>query len=377
MIIGFSDISPTGARGSTRIPPVSNAPVDGFVNVRSGEFNGNRAESPNKSVSPSNFDQTTPRAISDMPAPSPIETRSASTWADPGPLSKSPFNHTFPGSFSPVADQGVGLRSLSAFSFPSKSVSQPVSFLRNSIDTPGQPHDSSDFRMDEIHAAGSASNDDHRNSGPAVSDSNDLLQGIPNTGGISTLMLGSHAAPVIRSNVASSPTQDDSLLGPTHEMQRMVHGDYQQDAGSIAAKGNDQDAKDSSMAQIKWQAYLTRVTDNYGLDCGHPDRDLALNNDHEAIDINSALDGGHSCGPNDETVSSPGSDRQRTDYSGYYASPVPINIPRSLSPLPRTLLENPINLMYFHHFLNHTSRMLVPHDCDDNPFMSVLPSSKC
>jgi hypothetical protein len=32
--------------------------------------------------------------------------------------------------------------------------------------------------------------------------------------------------------------------------------------------------------------------------------------------------------------------------------------------------------LYFHHFLNHTARMLVPHNCDNNPFISVLPSSE-
>jgi hypothetical protein len=133
-------------------------------------------------------------------------------------------------------------------------------------------------------------------------------------------------------------------------------------------------------AQSKWQAYLTSVTDNYGLDSGRPDQDLALNNDHAAIDINSAVDKVSSQGRHGGS-SSPTSIHglpgvQKPDFSGYYASPVPVNIPRYLSPLPSSLLKNPINLLYFHHFLNHTSKMLVPHDCDNNPFVSVLPSSK-
>ena len=60
---------------------------------------------------------------------------------------------------------------------------------------------------------------------------------------------------------------------------------------------------------------------------------------------------------------------------GYYASPVPIKIPHALEPLPPLLLENKMNLLYFHHFLNHTARILVPHDCEQNPFRFVLPES--
>jgi len=58
---------------------------------------------------------------------------------------------------------------------------------------------------------------------------------------------------------------------------------------------------------------------------------------------------------------------------GYYSKPVPVKIPRSLEPLPAPLLENRMNLLYFHHFLNHTARILVPHDCSENPFRSILP----
>lgn len=34
-----------------------------------------------------------------------------------------------------------------------------------------------------------------------------------------------------------------------------------------------------------------------------------------------------------------------------------------------------MNLLYFHHFLNHTARILVPHDCERNPFRLILPES--
>lgn len=35
-----------------------------------------------------------------------------------------------------------------------------------------------------------------------------------------------------------------------------------------------------------------------------------------------------------------------------------------------------MNMLYFHHFLNHTARILVPHDCSENPFKSILPQSR-
>jgi hypothetical protein len=59
--------------------------------------------------------------------------------------------------------------------------------------------------------------------------------------------------------------------------------------------------------------------------------------------------------------------------TGYYAEPVLIHIPRALEPLPAELMDNQMNLLYFHHFINHTGRILVPHDCPENPFRSVLP----
>lgn len=140
---------------------------------------------------------------------------------------------------------------------------------------------------------------------------------------------------------------------------------------------------DLSTSEKRWHAYLNSVTDNYGLDCGRPDLDLNKNDDHSALDVNHALgliNSQRKSGRNVESMeqqvnpvlgpcSQPVSDT-------YYAFPVSVDVPRYLSPLPMALLENPINLMYFHHFINHTARMLVPHDCEDNPFVSVLPSSK-
>ncbi|KAK5943651.1 hypothetical protein PMZ80_004659 [Knufia obscura] len=122
-------------------------------------------------------------------------------------------------------------------------------------------------------------------------------------------------------------------------------------------------------------------TETYGHDRGLPDWDLGRNNDTMAIN------GGNT--PSDHSdfeswlndtdlgipefgFSLPSKD-QAFNPGGYYASPVPIKIPKKLEPLPKTLTDNPMNLLYFHHFLNHTARILVPHDCPENPFKTILP----
>lgn len=66
----------------------------------------------------------------------------------------------------------------------------------------------------------------------------------------------------------------------------------------------------------------------------------------------------------------------KIDFDDYYKTPVRIDIPISLIPLPSQLSSNPMNLLYFHHFLNHTARILTPHDCPANPYRTVLPRSK-
>lgn len=127
----------------------------------------------------------------------------------------------------------------------------------------------------------------------------------------------------------------------------------------------------------------------YGTDRGFPDIDWPNNND--AIALNGLT-------PSLSTVGlyyPEGEDRVEGLYvppefgfglhadnvakggGGYYAKPVTVAIPRSLGTLPSELAENPMNLLYFHHFLNHTARILVPHDCSENPFKNILPQSMC
>jgi hypothetical protein len=106
---------------------------------------------------------------------------------------------------------------------------------------------------------------------------------------------------------------------------------------------------------------------HYGYDCGRRDLDLGKNDDFAAVQRAISLD--HSSMPDSSRLAA-------FTKGGYYARPVPITISRVLTPLPSVLLGNSVNLMYFHHFLNHTARVLVPDDCPNNPLATVLPASR-
>lgn len=127
---------------------------------------------------------------------------------------------------------------------------------------------------------------------------------------------------------------------------------------------------------------LSEVMTFYGVDLGFPDLDLHRNDDHNAI-TGLRLGNGHVQdefrGPATEDdmnadEASSGKERRLTGPKAYYQRPVPVRIPRDLEPLPAKLRENPMNLLYFHHFMNHTARALVPHDDQQsNPYRHVLP----
>lgn len=379
-IIGFADATPASDAGTNReSDPTIHAPAGGSTNVQSAGL-----DSP--PVSPNTpalhmLDISKPQSgPQEVHLLSRTESRGLANWAEqspletptsPGSFAQYTLSHAFNCSYSPVADQGVGLRSLSAFAFHSNPVSQPLSFLRNSMDAPSHLSDPVAFHSqdeDRLPSQNEVGFRDRMNDGNFQ---DGRLESMSRSRGIDAMSLDSHDS---ERNTAASPSPDEvtrPLHRPRSESFRSFrHPDDRKESESAT--------KDSSLAQSKWQAYLASVTDNYGLDCGRPDRDLTRNNDHDAIDINAALDMIHSRGRSEESARSPAPrtalDMPESGYSGYYATPVPINIPRYLAPLPSTLLENPINLMYFHHFLNHTSRMLVPHDCDSNPFMTVLPA---
>lgn len=117
----------------------------------------------------------------------------------------------------------------------------------------------------------------------------------------------------------------------------------------------------------------------YGYDYGQPDLDIPRNDDKNAIAPQSPSstrtvrpDTAGASLPVGESAMRP----QAFERGGYYAHPVQIAIPPHLEPLPHYVTENPMNLLYFHHFLNHTARVLVPLDCVENPLRKVLPQSE-
>lgn len=128
---------------------------------------------------------------------------------------------------------------------------------------------------------------------------------------------------------------------------------------------------------------LSEVKTYYGVDPGFPDLDLGKNDDQNAI---IGLRPGSGQSPDDfkdvyadedATANSPeGTSKSKAAYErkGYYERPVPVRIPQDLEPLPAKLRDNPMNLLYFHHFMNHTANALVPHDDQQsNPYRHVLP----
>ena len=121
---------------------------------------------------------------------------------------------------------------------------------------------------------------------------------------------------------------------------------------------------------------MDEVSTTYGYDLGLPDFDTPRNRDHSAIAIFSPAVATTEL--NDDfpfAEAEPRTKDMAFGKGGYYAKPVQIRIPKSLEPLPPLLVENKMNLLYFHHFINHTARILVPHDCEKNPFRQILPES--
>lgn len=121
----------------------------------------------------------------------------------------------------------------------------------------------------------------------------------------------------------------------------------------------------------------------YGIDRGFQDFDLGKNDDMNAIGGSSPLFQGEFLDtpleePADYTWTEFGfgidtKDAEEAD-GGYYSQPVSIFIPQDLEPLPDRLKDNPMNLLYFHHFINNTARALVPYDDPHaNPFRTILP----
>jgi hypothetical protein len=131
------------------------------------------------------------------------------------------------------------------------------------------------------------------------------------------------------------------------------------------SRQNSGGSRDPHSIEFRISAYYR----SYGYDTGQPDRDVDHNDDLNAIVGSPAIA---------QSSSFDKSERETQTFAldNYYENPVQINIPKSLEPLPEQLQSNPMNMLYFHHFINHVARILTPHDCPANPYRTVIPKSK-
>ncbi|KAG8525364.1 uncharacterized protein KY384_009008 [Bacidia gigantensis] len=119
----------------------------------------------------------------------------------------------------------------------------------------------------------------------------------------------------------------------------------------------------------------------YGLDPGYPDFDLGSNNDAQALnDITPSINARPLFSPRNSGSNRAPSDLNQENSKAFYRSPISVRIPEDFEQLPPILRKHPMNLLYFHHFINYTARILVPHDCsvalkDNNLLRLVLAYS--
>jgi len=123
-----------------------------------------------------------------------------------------------------------------------------------------------------------------------------------------------------------------------------------------------------------------------GIDRGLPDLDIPKNDDQNALAAESPAILSQASFP--DMTFNPSDDNQDwlhaefgfglttmdSNPAGIYME---VRIPWSLTPLPTRLKTNPMDLLYFHHFIANVARILVPHDCSENPFRIILPQSRC
>ena len=114
----------------------------------------------------------------------------------------------------------------------------------------------------------------------------------------------------------------------------------------------------------------------YGIDRGLPDRDIPDNNDAHILDVVTPTFYNAEFGDSEGDVATEFGFGLSSNKVASYENDLHVRIAKSLHPLPTILHANPMNLMYFHFFIERTARILVPHDCPANPFKVILPQSK-
>ncbi|KAL1852244.1 hypothetical protein Plec18167_006057 [Paecilomyces lecythidis] len=292
---------------------------------------------------------------------------------------------------SDMSLRAVGSPQLSAFGITGTFISQPTSFLRQSWnvqpETPKSP--SVGDERGPAYSAKRMRLSNYPMSSPIGYDANKTvsLMNSPASIGDRSILHGTNSDTYSVERHQSTPLSPASLPGVSGD------GDINRSSKSFASVDEsitlrrvsvhsllsrstepDRVLRTNSRSELKLDGRISSAAVNYGYDYGYTDLDLNKNDDNAALE-DADLEEYRS---NDETIAPSQTTFTVGDDVGlkgdYYRRPVPVTIPRYLSPLPPALLENPINLMYFHHFMNHTARILVPHHCSENPFVSVLPS---
>ena len=210
----------------------------------------------------------------------------------------------------------------------------------------------------------------------------------------------SMAVPGLSVNPSSSPSASNAGIPPTPAASSVTSDDARNqsisktthpppestDLRRLSVKSllSDDSPADSGNETPYIASTITTPTIEYGVDRGAPDLDLPRNDDAAALDglspslvqfdyFNTRLAVNEEENQPAEFGFGLYGTNSAHDQGGYYAKAVTVTIPRALTPLPPILQDNRMNLLYFHHFLNHTARILVPHDCSANPFKSILP----
>ena len=185
-----------------------------------------------------------------------------------------------------------------------------------------------------------------------------------------------------------SPSHDD-FLTPLRPASLTLNGLSRAPAAASMVHSLNPDSRrlsvNSLLIQEEAHAYEHRGTIRdggeqsvfYGIDRGIPDRDIPDNDDLHVLDlVTPTLYSGEFGNADDEVLSEFGFGLSSSKVGCYEDGDLQVKIPRSLHPLPPLLHANPMNLMYFHFFIEFTARILVPHDCPANPFKVILPQSK-
>ncbi|WPH01369.1 Hypothetical protein R9X50_00421200 [Acrodontium crateriforme] len=178
------------------------------------------------------------------------------------------------------------------------------------------------------------------------------------------------------SNIINTPTPGSS--GPSgspyahHAATITQHGLTPPDLRRLSVKSLLVD-QDDVRPQIfpDWELYGSRT---YGYDHGARDLDIPHNDDLSGIMPKpSEWLRSSNAASEDGTGSGVDAGPHAFDLGGYYNEPVAVKIPHLFEPLHPELLVNQMNLLYFHHWINHTARVMIPHECPENSLRGVLP----